>query len=288
MRLLSNRLRLILAAITALVCAPNGWASFIDTDFHCRTYGCVVVHDGSSFWVWDNFIFATGGTVAPGDRMIPRTSNPIQGSGLPVPRITGTLTNGNLSAPLQDQGVALGIDTDGDGVPDQLPTDANNSGFLDAGDSLNPFALTLDTSLVTADTSAQRSFYLTSRTDFYLAARTDLRGRRDDLNRRRNLRNIGFTYAVTRNGNDGGMAFGADARQGRNYIRNIGTVDDLRDIFRNEELIMEFRRNIRRRNSADMPAQSVRFDYVYGFENYDLSMGEGFLEYEIEFAFYNR
>lgn len=288
MRPRSNKLGRICLGVAALLSAPNAWASFIDTDFHCVQYGCVVVHDGSSFWVWDNFIFDTGGTVAPGDRMIPRVGNPIQGSGLPTPIITGTLTDGTLTVPLQDQGVALGIDSDGDGVPDLLPNDVNGSGFLDAGDSLDPFALTLNTSLVAADTSAQRSFYLTSRTDFFLAMSTDLRGSRDDLNRRRNLRSISFNYDVTRNGVDGGLAFGADARQGNNYIRPLGTVDDLRDVFRNETIIMEFRRNIRRRNSADMPAQSVRFDYVYGFEDYDLSMGEGFLEYEIEFAFYNR
>jgi len=51
---------------------------------------------------------------------------------------------------------------------------------------------------------------------------------------------------------------------------------------------MEFRNSIRFRDAADLPSQSVRFDYVYGFENYDMSMGEGHLEYEIEFDFYNR
>lgn len=284
----SNRLGLILASLGALWSAPNASASWIDSDFYCRIYGCVIVHDGTSFWVYDNFIFATGGTVPPGERMIPRAGNPIQGSGAISPVITGTLTEGPQTVPLQDQSVRLGIDTTGDGVPDQFPADANNSGFLDAGDRLDPFALTLSTDLVTADTSAQRSFYLTSRTDFYVVAELVLLGSRDQLNQQNRINNVGFTYDVTRTGRDDGIAFGVNARRGGDFIRPIGSVSNLRDVYGAPTQILEFRRPIRRRNAADMMSQSVRFDYVYGFENYDLSMGTGHLEYQIEFAFYNR
>ena len=31
-----------------------------------------------------------------------------------------------------------------------------------------------------------------------------------------------------------------------------------------------------------------RYDYVYGFDRYDLSMGAGALQYRIEFDFFNR
>ena len=152
---------------------------------------------------------------------------------------------------------------------------------------MDPFALSLSTSLVAADTSAQRSFYLSSRTDFYVTAEARLLGPGGGLNSNDQLRNIGFDYGITRRGVDDGMAFGANTRNG-NYIRQIGVINDLGDVLGTPTRILEFRNSIRRRDAASLPSQSVRFDYVYGFEDYDLSMGEGHLQYEIEFDFYNR
>lgn len=283
----SNRLKAALAVLSVFATAPGAAASWLDSDFYCRTYGCIVVHDGFTFDVYDNYVFATGGTVPPGGRMIPWTGNPFQGSGGVNPVVTGTRTEGFHTVPLQDQSVILGIDTDGDGVPDRLPTDANGNGFLDAGDSMDPFAVSLSTNLVAADTSAQRSFYLSSRTDFYLTAQARLIGPGGGLNSSDQLRNIGFDYGITRRGVDDGMSFGTNARNG-NYIRQIGAINDLGDILGTPTRILEVRNAIRRRDAASLPSQSVRFDYVYGFEDYDLSMGEGHLQYEIEFDFYNR
>lgn len=282
-----TKARLFIVAITALVTSPGAQASWIDSDFYCRVYGCVVVHDGFSFDVYDNYVFATGGTVPNGGRMIPWTGNPFQGAGGVNPVITGSRTEGFHSVPLQDQCVVLGIDTNGDGVPDRLPVDANGSGFLDAGDSLDPFAVSLSTDLVAADTSAQRSFYLSSRTDFYLTAEARLIGPTDGFNTANLLNRVEFDYGVTRQGVDDGMAFGADTRRG-NYIRSIGNANTVGDLYGSPVQIMEFRNAIRLRNAADLPSQSVRFDYVYGFGGYDLSMGDGHLQYELEFDFYNR
>lgn len=275
------------SAFGALLTALPAGASFIDTDFYCRTYGCVIVHDGFTFDVYDNYIFATGGTVAPGERMIPWTGNPFQGAGGVNPVITGTRDEGFHAVPLQDQGIGLGIDFDGDGLADQLTFDANNSGFLDAGDSFGAFTLTSSADLVADTSSALRSFYLSSRTDFYLTAQASLIGPSDELNDPSFLSNIRFTYALTRSGNDDGMAFGADARRG-NQFRPLGAVNTLGDLYGQPVRIMEFRNDIRRRDAVELASQSIRFDYVYGFEDYDLSMGRGHLRYEIEFDIYNR
>lgn len=282
-----NNLKALIAGVAASVSAPLASASWLDSDFYCRTYGCVVVHDGFTFDVYDNYVFATGGTVPVGGRMIPWTGNPFQGAGGVNPVFTGTRTEGLHAVPLQDQSVLLGIDTNGDGVPDRLPLDTNGNGFLDASDRMDPFALTQSTNLVAADTTAQRSFYLSSRTDFYVTAEARLLGPGGGLNSPGQLDNIGFQYGVTRNGNDDGMAFGANARNG-NYIRQIGAINDLGDVLGTPTRILEFRNSIRRRDAASLPSQSVRFDYVYGFGGYDLSMGDGHLQYEIEFDFYNR
>lgn len=284
---LSTRLKAIILSGAAVVLPPPALASWLDSDFYCRVYGCVVVHDGFTFDVYDNYVFATGGTVPVGGRMISWTGNPFQGSGNVNPVITGSRTEGFHSVPLEDQSVILGIDTNGDGNPDRLPNDTNSNGFLDAGDSLDPFELTLRTDLVAADTSAQRSFYLSSRTDFYLTAEARIIGSSDAFNTSNLLTNVDFRYGVTRNGNDDGMSFGSNARNG-NFIRSIGNANNLADLLGAPTQILEFRNAIRRNDSSDLPSQSVRFDYVYGFDGYDLSMGDGHLQYEIEFDFYNR
>ncbi|MEP1144172.1 MAG: hypothetical protein ABJH52_10665 [Henriciella sp.] len=286
-RPLWNRLRTFALGGVALLLAPPASSSWLDSDFYCRVYGCVVVHDGFTFNVYDNYIFSTGGSVPAGSRMIPWTGNPFEGSGGVNPVITGSRTEGFHSVPLQDQSVVLGIDTDGDGVPDRLPVDANSNGFLDASDRMDPFEMTMSTDLAASDTSAQRSFYLSSRTDFYVTAEANLLGATNEFNSANLLNNIDFVYGVTRQGSDDGMSFGANARNG-NYIRSLGTVNDLADLFGTPIRIMEFRNAIRNRDAVDLPSQSVRFDYVYGFGGYDLSMGDGHLEYEIEFDFYNR
>lgn len=271
----------------SLFSAVPATASWLDSDFYCRVYGCVIVHDGFTFDVYDNYDFATGGTVSPGEPMIAWSGNPFDGAGVVNPVITGTRTEGLYAVPLQDEGVTLGIDTNGDGTPDRLPIDTNSNGFLDASDTMDPFAITPSTRLVSATSSAQRSFYLSSRTDFYLVAESRLLGTPDSLNDPAQLANISFLYDVTRSGTDDGMRFGQNARNG-NYIRELGNADNLLDLYQVPTQILEFRNDIRRRDAVDLPSQSIRFDYVYDFENYDLSMGEGHLQYEIEFSFYNR
>ncbi len=219
--------------------------------------------------------------------MLPWTGNPFEGAGGVNPVITGSRIEGFHTVPFEDQSVRLGIDTNGDGAPDRLPSDLNGSGFIDAGDDMGAFTLNASTDLVSATSSAQRSFYLSSRTDFYLTAQSNLVGAMDDLNQTSQLSNINFNYQLTRQGTDDGMSFGSNARRG-NQFRPIGNVNDLGDIFGTPVRIMEFRADIRQRDATSLPSQSIRFDYVYGFEGYDLSMGDGHLRYEIEFDVYNR
>ena len=285
--LLKTKLKWWMVSGAACLSSFSANASWLDSDFYCRVYGCVIAHDGFSFDVYDNYNFATGTEIGRNEQMIRWSGNPVQGSGGVNPVITGSRTEGFYNVPVTDQSSILGIDFDGDGVPDRLPNDTNNSGFLDAGDSLDPFALTVSTDLVAADTSAQRSFYITSRTDFFLTAEATLIGDSDELNNLDMLENVDFNFGVTRQGVDDGMAFGADARTG-NYFRSFNNVDSVADLFGSPRRIMVFRNDIRLRDAADLPSQSIRFDYVYGLGEYDMSMGEGFLQYEIEFDFYNR
>lgn len=286
--LLISTPRILALCAAAFWPASQAAASWLDSDYYCRVYGCVVVHDGFSFDVYDNFVFATGGTVPSNGRMIPWSGNPFDGNGDVNPVITGTRTEGLTAVPLQDEGMRLGIDTDGDGTIDFEPTGGSSEGFLDASDSLNPFTLNENSDLVGVATTAQRSFYVSSRTDFYLSAQVFPVGQAGATNSATYFDTIDFDYRMTMRGEDDGMQFGANARRGNGNMRVIGNIDTLADLYGGPVNIMEFRREIRRRNSASLPSQSVRFDYTYGFEDYDLSMGAGNVRYRIEFDFYNR
>jgi hypothetical protein len=282
--------RFFLATVLAAGLMPlqPASASWLDTDFYCRVYGCVIAHDGFTFDVYDNYDFATGRTVPPGGKMVRWSRNPVLGAGSVNPVFTGTRTEGFHAAPLSDESFRAGIDQTGDKIADVSAREGSGNGFLDAHDTMDPFAVNATTDLVALDSSAQRSFYLSSRTDFYLSAQVFLSGAADSLNTPARFANIGFNYQITRTGNDDGMSFGSHAVHGNGQMQPIGSVNDLGDLYGRPVNIMEFKRDIRQRDSASLPAQSVRFDYVYGFRDYDLSLGAGHLRYRIEFEFYNR
>ena len=266
--------------------AAPAHASWLDSDFYCRVYGCVVVHDGFTFDVYDNYRFSNGSVVQPGEKMVPWFGNPFQGAGAVNPVITGTRTEAFTQAPLVDESTMVGIDRDGDGDLDFQPT-ANASGFLDASGTLQSFTLTGASTLRADESSAQRSFYMSSRTEFFLAAEVRLGTGNGVALDPAALSQVGFDYGVTLRGNDSGMAFGSNAFRNNNTW-DINNVNDLGDLYGAPVFILEVYNEIRRRSADSLPSQSIRFDYVYGFGGYDLSMGTGALDYEIEFSFYNR
>lgn len=260
-------------------------ASFIDDDFFCQTKGCVVVHNGTSFEIYDVHVFATGGSVPPGQPLIRRVDNPLAGNGTLSPVITGTLTDGQSRLPSAGQGVLLGFERNlnGNDPVDESPIGDTN-GFLDAEDAFTPFELRRTTGVTTAADLTARSFFITSRNvEFSISARTTLTGSPDALNQIPTLSNIVFDYGITRRGNDAGLTFGRAARRGR--FRRLGNFSTLSPLANAPQLIAEFRNSIRRRADNSLAEQSIRFDYVYGFESYELSIGAGNLQYQIEFDF---
>lgn len=259
-------------------------ASFLDSDFFCRVKGCVIVHDGVSFDVYDVHIFTNNGTVAPGGELIPWTGNPFQGTGEVNPVFTGTITEGFHVIPASNQGAQIGFSSSINGEIEQGASNDSN-GLLDAQDVFAAVKLDSDTRLRTLDTSIQRSFYISSRTEgFRISANTTLTGTRDALNRTSALDNVVFDYGVTLQGNDDGLAFGSAATDG-GFLK-LGDFTTLSPLANAAQLIAEFPQPIRQRFDDSLPAQSIRFDYVYGFEGYDLSLGAGNLQYQIEFTFF--
>lgn len=276
----------------ACLCALALWgflpmqahASFLDSDFFCRVKGCVIVHDGLSFDIYDVHIFDTNGTVPPGGELIAWTGNPFQGAGQVNPVFTGTITEGFHIIPDSGQGVEIGFSSGANGEI-QSAALGQSDGLLDAGDVFGAIRLDNQTKLRTLETSIQRSFYISSRTSgFRISASATLTGARDALNQANTLSNVAFDYGLTLRGNDAGMRFGSAATDGN--FQRLGNYTSLSPLANAAQLIAEFSEPIRQRFDNSLPAQSIRFDYIYGFEGYDLSLGAGRLQYQIEFKFF--
>ena len=266
-----------------IMLAEPAFASFLDSDFYCRVKGCVIVHDGVSFDVYDVHNFDTNGTVPPGGELIPWTGNPFQGTGQVRPVFTGTITEGFHIIPSASEGAQVGFTGNANGEISGASNDSN--GLLDASDVFAPVSLTSTTRLRTLETSIERSFYISSRTEgFRISAATSLTGSRDALNQISTLDNVVFDYGVTLRGNDSGLNFGAAATDGG--YRQLGNFTTLSPLANTPQFIAEFPNAIHQRFDNSLPAQSIRFDYIYGFEGYDLSLGAGNLQYQIEFTFF--
>ncbi|MEO1475059.1 MAG: hypothetical protein AAFS13_01645 [Pseudomonadota bacterium] len=241
----------------------------------------MVVHDGFTFDVYDAHIFANNGTVPPGGQLIPWTGNPFQGSGDVNPVFTGTRTEGSHIIHDTDEGVPFVFSGGGS----TIRMDANSNGVLDANDVFNAISLNETLSIGLLETAIQRSFYLSSRTvGFRIRARAGLRGGSSAFNSTDNLSRVAFDYGITPNGNDAGLSFGRSARSAG--FTRLGNVDSLASLTGGGDFIAEFPQAIRFRNDPSQAEQSLRFDYVYGFEAYDLSLGAGELRYQIEFDFF--
>lgn len=245
------------------------------------------MHDGFSFDVYDVHVFATNGTVPSGGRLIPWTGNPFQGTGEVQPVFTGTRTEGFHVIATDQESALLGFSDDPGGTAVFAP-DGNSNGFLDAGDVFSAVTLSRTTQLRALETSIQRSFYISSRTEgFTISAQTRLTGSDTGaLNTLSSLSNVVFDYGITTRGNDAGMAFGRAAIDGG--FRRLGNYTHLGTLTAPNQMIAEFPSAIRQRFANALPDQSIRFDYVYGFEDYDLSLGAGDLRYQIEFNFFRR
>lgn len=277
----------ISAAALIAFCTLPAHATWLDNDPVCQSFGCVIVHNGETYSVYDNYDISASRRLAAGEPLIRRSNSDIPNQGSVSPVITGSLDTALSSAPLSDQGAILGIDNNRDGRADQSPIDANGSGFLDAGDSMDLFEVNTRTSIVGAATSYQRSFYITSTVDFSLFAQAISLNSNGAMSLSSSLGDVGFNYQIQTSGTDAGLSFGRRAQRGR-VNRTVGNVRTISDLFGAPVEIVEFRRSIGKKNANTIAEQSIRFDYVYDFGSYDMSIGNGELDFEIEFDFYAR
>lgn len=273
--------RALSGATLACVIASEASASFLDTDFWCRTYGCAVVHDGQDYDIYDNWQFATNSCCVPiGAPMVSyyrRAENPNK---------TGTLTPITGLGPDGTESMMLGVSQGGGAINASVFDDGD--GYLDAGDTLSAFTLNSATDLQLDGPGKQysHSFFISSRnTRFSMRALARIVNASGDFANTIQLGDIKLTPSITRRGQDGSFDFGQRANAGNIMI--VSGVDDLGDLSGAPTQIMEFDRQsgIRIRN-GDIDEQSIRVDMLYTMPEYDLSMGIGSLNIDVVFDFY--
>lgn len=274
--------RILMGAAIAALSGPMAAASFLDTDFWCRTYGCTVVHDGQNFDIYDNWQFASNSCcVQFGAEMIGFSALANDTN------ITGTLDNSNTTwRPGEDDSFMLGVTQDGNTIDANI-FDAGN-GFLDAADSFSSFTLNPNTDIRLAESGRQysHSFFITSyNTRFSLRALAAIRDVTGDFANTIQLGDIKLTPSFDNRGNDGGFDYGARANTAN--IQIVSGVDDLGDLSGAPTQIMNFGRNAGiRQGNGDIDEQTIRLDFLYQMPEYDLSMGIGSLNIDVEFNFF--
>jgi len=256
--------------------------SFLDTDFFCQNFGCVVIHDGQDFDIYDNYRFATNSCCIPfGAQMISfftRAGETNQ---------TGTTQRAINFRPDSSQSFRLGIVQAAGGQP-TISTFDDGDGFLDAGDSLSRFTIAADTDL-SLDNDARsysHSIFISSRnTRFSVRAQAEIDNVTGDFQQTLGLDDIAVDVGVTRRGNDDGFNFGARANTSQStFSSTVSTLDDLTS---GQVEIAEFRRfaGIRTRTGS-INQQLIRLDLEYTMPDYDLSMGLGSLDATVTIDFF--
>ena len=262
----------------AVLWSNTALASFLDSDFYCRTYGCAVVHDGQQFDIYDNYVFnGNYCCVAPGSKMIPYTQNFGQLN------LTNSL-NAHIG-PNADQSMIMGISQNGQNISQSV---LDYNGYLDASDQFSAFVMSTNTDIKLdgIGKSYSHSFFITSRnTRFSLRAKASIANATLDFANTIDLDDIKIDASYSGLGNDGGFSYGRRART--NNITILSDVDNLGDLQANPKRVFRFDRfsGIRRRN-GDLNDQTIRLDFLYTMPDYDLSMGIGSLNIDVEFDLY--
>jgi len=273
--------RFCIAALLTSAAAQPSFASFLDSDFWCRTYGCAVVHDGQNYDIYDNWQFASNSCCVPyGSQMIDyyvRAGDT---------NLTETLNRAYTYRADGDESMMLGITQNGSAVSQSVFDDGD--GYLDADDSFGAFTLNSNTDVRLDGPGRQysHSFFISSRnTRFSVRALASIANATGDFAQTISLEDIKLTPSVDTRGNDSGFDYGRRARS--NNITINPAINDLGDLQGVAGKIIEFRdnRGIRIGN-GDIDEQSMRLDFLYTMPEYDLSMGVGALDVDVVFDFY--
>ncbi|MEO0982144.1 MAG: hypothetical protein AAFX03_05780 [Pseudomonadota bacterium] len=158
-------------------------------------------------------------------------------------------------------------------------TDSNSDGFLDATDTFGAFGLDATTDVGVEGMVHESSFYVASNRSFNIDATATPVGTPDFA-----LSDIGYSLGVTVTDTDGSLTFGGQAQD---PTGSFGTATDLAGLAAAPTVFTGAQRTAA--TPGTIVGQSVRFDATYtlgGTQGYDLSMGDGEIEVDVEYTIY--
>lgn len=269
---LSRITLLLLPAIFVLFTSPRvAVAKDIFDSVLCRAFGCVLLHnshnaslhllvgaEGMPAIVWQQSAATPLATVEKGTRDVRSEAGRVQ-SGF------------------------LGFDRDGDGLADNQFEDANNSGYLDAGDTIQPQRLRQPTKLTGDSLFSDSAFWVAANAPFGLRARAKLEDGSGELGAGgTDFSSYGIAYSYSRNGRVADVRYGRFTRNAFCSVTN--EVDSLADIAPQPRNIFRCaRRSVVYNNArSDLMDFSSLLSADYSISSgYDLSMGVGNIEFSV-------
>ncbi len=231
----------------------------------CRAFGCVILHN-----THDAVVYLTAGA---------ENSPAIEWQRNAVSPIT-TVEQGSrevVTAPTSGQSSFVGFDRDGDGLTDNRFDDVNETGYLDAGDTIEREKLQSRTRLSVDQVSAGTAFFVAANSAYGLRAKAVVENRSGDLGADYgDFSDYALAYSYARNGSVANVRYGRFTRNAFCAVSNdIRSLEDVapqaRTIFRCA------RRSVVYNNArSDLMDFSSMLTTDYSLKNgYDLSMGTG-------------
>lgn len=290
-----------------MISATSIAATILDDDDNCLQYGCVLVHDGANFKIFDVYDNDRDRCCVATNALLSSRFSDVSVFSL---NQTGTLNDATI--PEEDHGILFGVSQDGGTTYGSFTID-DGDGFLDASDTAQNFGIDNQTQIGFIDSALtySHSFYITSKnTRFFIKGQAFLNRVTGDISENISLEDISVQMIVTRNGTDDGYDFGSQAFSGQLDINdNIQTLADLSS--GPVEFLSSRRRNgiVKSNNGngnggcnnngngngngnprcdATLGDQSLRLDLVYSIPKYDMSMGTGSLDIDLVLDFYNQ
>jgi hypothetical protein len=257
------------AALVAALAAPRpALASILDTNIFCRFFGCIVVmtRNGTEIYL-RNLVPSGSPTLLVSTQ---QRANPVAA--------VDTGTQNPPTPPGANEGLMLGIDQDGDGIPDLLATD-DGDGFLDAGDLFGALPVTGSTQVVAGDIS--HSFYVASNVTFDLHARVRVASASGSVVAIG--RDVSWSTSSSARGNDGGFPYGG-LSTAAGFLPEPG-IARIGDIFPGPTRVIRFVAPTRT-GRGSIRRQLVRVTNVYGMPTYDLAAGDGELFLDVDYVVY--
>lgn len=237
----------------------------------CRAFGCVVLHNSH-----DAALYLTIG---------PENTPAVEWQRSAIASIPAVVQGSRetVTAAGDGQSDFVGFDRDGDGVVDVQFDDVNDTGYLDAGDSIDPQRLEKSTNLTASRMSMNSAFFVAANTAFGLRAKAKLEKSSGDLgNNFADFEDYALDYSYSRNGRIAGVRYG---RFTRNAFCTVSPdITNLADLSPQPRTIFRCARRAVVYNNArsDLMDFSSMLGADYSLKNgYDLSMGTGEVEFSL-------